>query len=69
MPKRRENRAIGFIVSTIRSIAKTCSYTRGIAAVQMAVVPAWTDKVLSRSKRGARRVAGGIGGRNPEEDL
>ena len=48
MPKRRENRAIGFIVSTISSIAKTCSYTRGIAAVQMVVPPAWTDKVLSR---------------------
>ena len=55
MPKRRENRAIGFIVSTIRSIAKTCSYTGGIAAVQMVVAPAWTDKVLSRSKRGGSK--------------
>ena len=52
MPKRRENRATGFTVSTTRSIAKTCSHTRGIAAVPMAVVPAWTGKVLSRLRQG-----------------
>ena len=69
MPKRRENRATGSTVSRIRSIAKTCSYTRGSAAVPMVVLPPWTDKVLSRSKRGARTVVRGIGGRNPQEEL